>query len=246
MHIEYAGSSRIGKRKRNEDRFYLPTAGGPGDLMMVADGMGGHLGGDVASALGVQVVCDSIRRSRGKAADKRLIEAVRKANRAIFKASLEHPDCDGMGTTMTLAMPERRKWYIAHVGDSRAYVYEEGAIRQVTEDHSLVAEMEKAGSITHDQARVHPNRNVITRAVGTEPEIDVDVYSVEMKPGQVLMLCSDGLTDPIDDKELAQMLGSGAALQEIADTLVYMAENLGGRDNITVVLARTEEVKARG
>jgi len=148
---------------------------------------------------------------------------------------------------MTLAMPEKKRWYIAHVGDSRGYVYENGQIRQVTVDHSLVAEMEKAGSITHDQARIHPNRNIITRAVGTEPEIDVDVYEVPMHAGQVLMLCSDGLTDPIDDQELAEMLGSGTALQEIADTLVYMAENLGGRDNITVVLARVEkEEKRRG
>ena len=133
------------------------------------------------------------------------------------------------------------------MGDSRAYAYENGVIRQVTEDHSLVAEMEKAGSITHAQARIHPHRNIITRAVGTEPEIDVDLYEVPMLPGQVLMLCSDGLTDPIDDDELAQMLGSGAALSEIAETLVYMAENLGGKDNITVVLARVEEeVSAHG
>jgi len=247
MHIEYAGSSRIGKRRRNEDRYYLPTEGGPANLMMVADGMGGHQGGDVASAFGVQVVCDSILHSRERDPGKKLVAAVKEANRVIFKESLEKLEYDGMGTTMTLAMPEKKRWYIAHVGDSRGYVYENGQIRQVTVDHSLVAEMEKAGSITHDQARIHPNRNIITRAVGTEPEIDVDVYEVPMHAGQVLMLCSDGLTDPIDDQELAEMLGSGTALQEIADTLVYMAENLGGRDNITVVLARVEkEEKRRG
>ena len=247
MHIEYAGSSRIGKRRRNEDRYYLPVEGGPPDLMMVADGMGGHQGGDVASAFGVQVACDSILHSRGKDPGERLVETVREANRVIFRESLEKLEYDGMGTTMTLALTEKKKWFIAHVGDSRAYAYENGVIRQVTEDHSLVAEMEKAGSITHAQARIHPHRNIITRAVGTEPEIDVDLYEVPMLPGQVLMLCSDGLTDPIDDDELAQMLGSGAALSEIAETLVYMAENLGGKDNITVVLARVEEeVSAHG
>ena len=247
MQIEYAGCSRIGKRRRNEDRYYLPTEGGPKGLMLVADGMGGHHSGDVASAFGMQVVCESIRESEGKEPKGRLIQAVKQANQVIFKQSLENLEYDGMGTTITLALPEKKKWYVAHVGDSRAYTYEDGRIHQVTEDHSLVAEMEKAGSITHDQARVHPHRNIITRAVGTEPEIDVDMYQVNMKIGQVLMLCSDGLTDPISDEELAQMLGSDADLTEIAETLVYMAENLGGRDNITVVLARVrEEVTAHG
>ena len=176
-----------------------------------------------------------------------LREAVMEANRRIYETAQEDPALQGMGTTVVLALLYQNHAYIAHVGDSRAYAYENGVIRQVTEDHSLVAEMEKAGSITHAQARIHPHRNIITRAVGTEPEIDVDLYEVPMLPGQVLMLCSDGLTDPIDDDELAQMLGSGAALSEIAETLVYMAENLGGKDNITVVLARVEEeVSAHG
>jgi len=241
MQIEYAGASRIGQRKRNEDRFYLPNEDGPADLLMVADGMGGHLGGDVASAYGVAAVCESMAQSVQDEPEERLHKAVSYANEVIFDQAKANPQYDGMGTTMTVVLAHKDWWHFAHVGDSRAYIYQNHTIRQVTRDHSLVAEMEEAGSITHDQARIHPSRNIITRAVGTEPVIRVDMYREPILPGQVLLLCSDGLTDALNDEELSLVLGSGQELNQIAQVLMDIAEELGGKDNITVVLARVGE-----
>lgn len=246
MRMEYAASSRIGKRPRNEDRFYIPVPDGAAGLAMVADGMGGHRSGDIASSVGAEAAEKVIRTSRGKAAS-RLKRAVSEANRAVFTLSREQPECEGMGTTMTVALAGARQWTLAQVGDSRAYLWENGTLCQLTQDHSLVAEMVRQGTLTPEEARVHPHRNIITRAVGTALTVETDIYEVPLTAGQTLLLCSDGLTDPLTDGEIADWLGRALPLQEIAEGLTAAAEENGGTDNITAVLVRVgEEVTSRG
>lgn len=238
MQIRYAANSRIGQRPRNEDTFYKPEKGGPKNLVAVADGMGGHRSGDKASSLGMKILCDTFQHTRGSV-ENRLLKAVQEANRAVYEASLEDPECAGMGTTVIAACPERSNWVLAQVGDSRAYLLEDGKLQQLTTDHSLVAELVKAGYLTPAEARRHPQKNIITRAVGTAADVRTEILKVPMRENQILLLCSDGLSDPIDDEELEALLKADLPLTEIADVLTAQAEANGGRDNITVVLAAT-------
>ena len=156
MFIEYAASTRIGKRPRNEDRFLIPQEGSP-RLILVADGMGGHRSGDIASKLAAETMQEVVAHTRGRGR-QRLVHAVRESNRKIYDVSLERSDCAGMGTTMTAALAEKQKWVIAQVGDSRVYLLEKDDFRQVTLDHSLVAEMVLKGILTPEEARKHPRR----------------------------------------------------------------------------------------
>lgn len=232
--IELASASDVGRvRSDNQDRDLLAPP-----LIAVADGMGGHLGGGTAAAMAVDAL-----RAVGQATDPTvLLDALTGANRAIARAAADDPDLTGMGTTATAALLESGILYLVHVGDSRAYLIRGGRIIQVTEDHSVVAEMVRRGTLSADAAENHPARHVITRALGVDAEVQIDALRVDLEPGDVVLLCTDGLSGPVDDGEILAAVEEATALQDAAEALVRMANEAGGPDNVTVVLARVDAV----
>ena len=212
------------RRRRNEDAYVCEPP-----LFAVADGMGGAQAGEIASRLGATAL------RGGPAGD--VVELIQEANRRIYERSSEDEAVSGMGTTMTVALVENATVRIGHVGDSRAYLVREDRLEQLTEDHSLVAELVRSGKLSPEEAEVHPQRSVITRALGTEPEVDVDAFSVPARPGDVFMLCSDGLTSMVADEQILDLVGRNRGdLKAAAKALVDEANRGGGEDNITVVL----------
>src|SRR5918992_2188877 len=201
--------------------------------------MGGAKAGEVASAIAAGTFegeADS-----GEPAEAQLARILREANRRIYDLAVKDESHRGMGTTLTAAMVHDDEISFAHVGDSRAYVFRRGELEQLTSDHSLVAELERSGQISPEAAEHHPQRSIITRALGPEPEVEVDTYTVPGRSGDVFLLCSDGLTGMVSDDEVATILRGAGSLQEAADELVRAANQSGGKDNITVVLFRLEE-----
>ena len=227
MNVEAGVATDIGRvRERNEDSFLVDPP-----LYAIADGMGGARGGAVASGLALDKVEEL---SREGALD--LAELVRAANRAVFERSVSDRSVSGMGTTLTAATVDDEGAHLAHVGDSRAYLLRAGAFRQLTSDHTLVNRMLKAGEITPQEADVHPQRNVLTRSVGTEPDVDVDELDVPLIDDDRLLLCSDGLTNMVTESQIQAILESTPKPQEAADRLIKAANGAGGIDNITVVV----------
>lgn len=235
------------KREQNQDAVYSSdiAVGNLPNLFIVADGMGGHNGGDFASAHSVDIMEASVRESSSENAENILQDAISAANDDVFRLahSWMHPELSGMGTTVVAAVVYGNLMKVANVGDSRLYVIGKDSIRQITVDHSLVEEMVRAGEITRDIARIHPNRNIITRAVGVTPSVRADFYEVELASGEVVLLCSDGLTTMLDDEEIRELLASEQDLEKKADTLVSRANEKGGFDNISVVLFDPFEVE---
>ena len=208
-------------------------------IFAVADGMGGHQAGEVASAMAVDAV-RRMARSHEKPSIAALREAVLAAHEAILARAAASSACSGMGTTLSLLWHGGGYAYIAHVGDSRIYRLRAGRLEQITQDHSLVEEMVRSGLITAEEARVHPRRNIITRALGTQGENAPDLLAADVKPGDVWLLCSDGLTGMVEDAEIERVLAA-QPLEQAADTLLRMALEAGGRDNITLILYRCED-----
>ena len=214
-------------------------------LLMVADGMGGHRAGEQASALAVVTVEDFILntfrwvfRLQGEVAAE-FQEALRAADARIFEEAGRHPELAGMGTTLTLAYTVNSLLYVIHVGDSRCYLYRDGVLHQLTRDHTLVDEMVRAGAIEPAAAAHHHLRNVITNAVGgSEPGIEVEIHRLQLEPGDVTLLCSDGLTEMLPDAELAEILASQPTPEAASRALVARANERGGQDNITAIVAR--------
>ena len=236
MRIEAGSATDIGRvRERNEDAYLVDPP-----LYVVADGMGGHRGGAVASQLAVDTVEELFRAGTGTLTDQ-----VRRANQAVFERSAEDRRVTGMGTTFTAALVEGGAVRLVHVGDSRAYLLRGGALRQLTDDHTLVNRMVKAGEITPDEAELHPHRNVLTRVLGTEPEVEVDEDSIGLLDGDRLLLCSDGLTNMVTEDQIQAILETAARPQEAADRLVRAANRAGGVDNITAVLLDVRDDDAR-
>src|SRR5919204_4538275 len=237
---EQAGSTDVGRqRDANEDALLVSPP-----FFAVADGMGGAKAGEVASHLAL----DAFEEADGgdDSPEGRLARIARDANRRIYELASKDEARRGMGTTLTAAMVTGREVSIGHVGDSRAYRLRDGQLEQLTKDHSLVAELERRGEITPEAAESHPQRSIITRALGPEPEVDVDTYTIAGKPGDVYLLCSDGLTSMVSDDEVASILRAAANLEEGAEALVRAANQSGGKDNITVVLFRLEDDGAGG
>jgi protein phosphatase len=217
------------KRLRNEDAFVLAPP-----LFAVADGMGGAQAGEVASKLAAAALEETDPGALG--GEERIVSLVNEANRRVHERSNSDPATSGMGTTMTVALVEGSHVAFGHVGDSRAYLFRDGKIGQLTEDHSLVNELLKSGKLSPKEADRHPQRSVITRAVGTDPDVDVDTFTIEAKEGDIFLLCSDGLTDMVDDEAIhAALQKSREDLEQAARTLVEAANRGGGEDNITVV-----------
>ncbi len=238
----FALCSHIGQvRSRNEDNAYIPAGGGP-LFIAVADGMGGHNAGEKASAIAVETLASSLA-SGAPLPAKALVGAIREANAVIFANSKSDPACRGMGTTLTAAIFENNTLYVANVGDSRAYMLSGGALKQLTVDHSLVEELVLSGQLTRAQAEVSPQRNIITRALGTSSTVNVDIFEAAWDDGDILLLCTDGLTTHISDADIRAVLQSGGLLQARAEALVSLANEHGGRDNITVALAERREAE---
>jgi PPM family protein phosphatase len=233
--VEQAGRTDVGRqRTANEDSLVVRPP-----LFAVADGMGGAKAGEVASALAVEAV-ESARESE-EPAEAQLADIVRAANRRIYELAVADESRRGMGTTLTLAKVHGDEVSLAHVGDSRAYRVRDGELTQLTRDHSLVAELERSGQITAEAAEHHPQRSIITRALGPEPDVEVDTYTLAGREGDLFLICSDGLTSMISDDEVASILRSAPSLEEAADALVRAANQSGGKDNITVILFRLGE-----
>jgi PPM family protein phosphatase len=226
----YARSTDTGrKRRRNEDSYVVAPP-----LFAVADGMGGAQAGEVASKLAAAALEDTDPGSLS--GPERLVSLIQEANRRVYERAASDPSTSGMGTTMTVALVETGGVTIGHVGDSRAYLIREGRLEQLTEDHSLVNELLKSGKLSRDEADLHPQRSVITRAVGTDPDVDVDAFVVDATVGDVFLLCSDGLTDMVGDEEILELAERHHDdLDRMTKALVSAANRGGGEDNITVI-----------
>jgi protein phosphatase len=236
--VEQAGRTDVGRqRSANEDSLVVRPP-----LFAVADGMGGAKAGEVASAVAVEAV--ETARESGEPAEAQLAGIVRDANRRIYDLAVADESRRGMGTTLTLAKVHDGEISLAHVGDSRAYRMRDGELSQLTRDHSLVAELERSGQITPEAAEHHPQRSIITRALGPEPDVEVDTYTLAGRDGDLFLICSDGLTSMISDEEVTSILRSAESLDAAADALVRAANQSGGKDNITVILFRLGEAEA--
>jgi protein phosphatase len=232
---ESAGRTDPGRvRRRNEDSFVLDPP-----LFAVADGMGGAQAGEVASRLTAAAFREYHEADR-LAPDERLQAIIQEANRRIYERARSDAGVSGMGTTVTAALLTGGRVTLGHVGDSRAYRIRDGELEQLTDDHSLVGDLMRSGRLTPEEAEAHPQRSVITRALGTDPDVDVDTMSVEAAPGDVFLLCSDGLTTMVGDDDILGILAAAPSLDDAARELVRAANTGGGEDNVTVVLFRVE------
>ena len=225
------------KRKLNQDYVYTSEdpVGNLSNVFIVADGMGGHNAGDYASKYTVETIVAEIIKSFEKNPVRILSRAIEVANEHIRVRAGEDAALEGMGTTVVAATLVGKYLQVANVGDSRLYVVND-TIRQITRDHSLVEEMVRMGGIDREAARSHPDKNIITRAIGACDKVDVDFFSVELKPGDIVLMCSDGLTNMLEDEEIRMILHGQRDIVEKAEELVKAANQNGGKDNIAVVL----------
>ena len=226
----YARASDTGKkRRRNEDSYVVAPP-----LFAVADGMGGAQAGEVASKLAAAALKEPP--PDGSSGPEKVIALIQEANRRVYERAASDPATSGMGTTITVALVDGSEVTIGHVGDSRAYVVRGGELEQLTEDHSLVNELLKSGKLSREEAETHPQRSVITRAVGTDPDVDVDAFTVAAGEGDVFLLCSDGLTDMVGDADILHIVEKHRDdLDRATKALVSAANRGGGEDNITVI-----------
>ncbi|OLC01719.1 MAG: hypothetical protein AUH78_16995 [Gemmatimonadetes bacterium 13_1_40CM_4_69_8] len=245
MHITCAGRTDVGIiRSGNEDSYLMVPDRG---IFVVADGMGGHAAGEVASEMAVRFVARELGSLRGLSDDQvadRMRTAIRAANGAIFQRTLTEHDKRGMGTTVTALVLYHTRFLIGQVGDSRAYLFRDSNLIQLTKDHSYVQEQVDAGYLTPEQARSHPYSNVITRCVGANSDVMPDIYLGTVKPRDLFLLASDGLTGMLEDHQLAELLTASRMPQEHVDELVTEANRHGGLDNITAILVRIDSAEA--
>ncbi|MEF2964544.1 Stp1/IreP family PP2C-type Ser/Thr phosphatase [Paenibacillus sp. M1] len=234
--------SDVGRvRAVNEDSSWVAPLDAGYTLGIVADGMGGHQAGDTASRLAVETIVQDLRGLppglSAEACGDKLKTAILHANKVIYREASEHEEYHNMGTTVVAVLLRDHEGMIGHIGDSRVYKFHRGELAQLTEDHSLVNELLKTKQISQDEANVHPHRNVVTRALGTDPQVVVDLYPVALEEGDILLLCSDGLSNYVTPEQMTQTLGSEALeLDDRADRLLRLALLAGGDDNITVAL----------
>lgn len=248
MHYDVGAATDIGrKRSKNQDSIIaVPDLG----LFVVADGMGGHRGGETASAMVVQAVPARVKQilkaANGQDWSPRdvLIDAVQTANSEIYKKATDEPALQGMGTTTVSMLFKNDSVTLGHVGDSRCYYFSPSGCWQATRDHSLVQERMRAGLITREQAKTDRMKNVITRSVGFEPAVDVEVYEMKTKPGDTYLLCSDGLSGMLNDHQIFDIVKKYAIQkndpQRAVDELIFQANNNGGEDNISVIIVRVK------
>lgn len=240
--IELGMNTNIGiRRKKNEDACHICEEQ---QVFIVADGVGGNNSGELASQMAVDHL--SLRISEGFLENLKEEEGIRigffrmirEVNRLIFRAAEASPDSRGMATTLVLAYLKGDRAYVFNVGDSRAYRYRRGSLTQITEDHSFVNTLVQIGSITKEEARNHPKKNIITRALGAEEEVETDFYPVELEEGDILLLCTDGLHGEAGDEEILKIIEEEKDMQDLCDRLVLLANEKGGSDNITIICLR--------
>jgi serine/threonine protein phosphatase PrpC len=229
------------KRKINQDSIFASDqpVGNLPNLYIVADGMGGHNAGDFASRFAVNTVREAIAASDEVNPVKLISEAIRLANKGIIEEAKEHEEMYGMGTTIVVATVIGQYLYTANVGDSRLYLFD-GELKQITKDHSLVEEMVRLGEISEADARMHPDKNIITRALGAAPEVDVDFFDDQIAPDSTILMCSDGLSNMVDDQEIRLIISRQASVEEKTETLIETANENGGKDNIAVIIIRPD------
>ncbi|RKD27834.1 protein phosphatase [Caminicella sporogenes DSM 14501] len=239
--MEWAVKTHIGKiRENNEDSFYIDEDNH--SVFIVADGMGGHNAGEIASKMAIEIVSEYIKEnwSNVNLKDKfevhsLLREAIERANKKIYEKSLVNKELDGMGTTLTIAIIDKTFLYIGHIGDSRAYVLRNDDLFQITQDHTLVSELLKNGTITEIEAKNHPKRNIITKALGTGYNVEPELINYQIKDNDIIILCTDGLTNVIENDEIKKSFSKFSSLQETCDYLINLANERGGYDNITII-----------
>lgn len=236
------GKTDIGKcRKNNEDFIYVPEEDDVvQNLFIVADGMGGYSAGEVASSLAVESFVKYIKKERKKRSIKEtadlLTEATIVSNRVVYEKSISDRSCSEMGTTLVAGTIVQGTLYIVYVGDSRGYLFRDDALIPLTMDHSFVMELVRKGEITREEASVHPNRNVITRAVGINYDVETDMSVAPVTSNDIILLCTDGLTGMLSDEEIAGFLKKPIKIDEKLDELIQAANDCGGKDNISVIL----------
>jgi PPM family protein phosphatase len=235
--VSAAVTDRGQTRERNEDAMLSGEA-----VFAVADGMGGHLAGDVAAATALLPIeaLDGRVFADGASARAALLDAILAANAAVVRKAADEPGLRGMGTTLTATIVEGRRLHVGHVGDSRAYLIRDGAMTQLTRDHTLVAHLVEKGQITEEEAAKHPHRSIVTRAIGVDVDIEIDTMTIELEDGDEILICSDGLTGPVEDGEILDTLIENEDVEDAAHALIDLANAHGGPDNITVVLLRYE------
>ena len=241
MHLAVSARTDTGRlRKGNEDNLYADANQYRG-LFIVADGMGGHAAGEVASQMAVDLIASELADLNDLGSDgagERVKSTLRQANRQVFQRTMREVEKTGMGSTASALLISDTRYLIGHVGDSRIYLVRDGKMRQLTRDHSLVQEQVDAGIITPEQARHHPQSNVITCCIGMSSDIDPDIIQGETKVGDVFLLASDGLTGMVDDRRLQQLLQSRATPERIVNAMIADANNNGGIDNITAIVVK--------
>ena len=227
-------------REKNQDSIYSSNES-DFPIFIIADGMGGHKAGEIASKDAINIIKNVFLKHREKLINKKNIfevieESIRIANETIYEKSLNLIEYKGMGTTISLCYIYKSHIYIGHVGDSRIYKIKDHGIKQVTEDHSLINELIKKGKISEEEAKHHPQKNVIMRAVGTSKEIEIDISEVKFKKGEKLLLCSDGLSNMLSEEEMLGILKMNSSLENIGEKLINMAKENGGYDNVSLIL----------
>lgn len=238
--ITFAAKTDIGKERKMNQDFYVANGGTP-PLFILCDGMGGHLSGDIASRTAAQSAETFIRMQKtldlSEEKTKRLLKnAVNYANKMVYSRAQNTEAFSGMGTTMDICLVDFDLLYVAHVGDSRVYLLRGGELSLITKDHSLVEEMVDSGMISKEEAENHPNRNVITRAVGTNFSVENDFTTVPLLEDDILLMCSDGLSNMLSETEIKNLLISDQNLDKVVSNLVNRANENGGRDNITAIV----------
>lgn len=229
----------IGKRRKlNQDYVYTSDqpVGNLSNLFIVADGMGGHNAGDYASKVTVETIIEKVSESSETESACILEEAIQAANTLVRAKACEYVDLEGMGTTVVVATCRGDRLFVANVGDSRLYVVNDSEIRQITRDHSWVEEMVRQGNLGRAEARNHPGKNIITRAIGAEDKVKADYFIVQLNEGDLVLMCTDGLTNMLEDEEIRTILEGSRDIEGKAKELVEAANERGGRDNISVLL----------
>ena len=229
----------IGKRRKlNQDYVYtseMPVGHLP-NLFLVADGMGGHNAGDYASKYTIETIVDVVGQSKEGSPVSVFENAIKEANTQIRRKAQEEPELSGMGTTVVAATVSGNRLCVANVGDSRLYIINDREIKQITRDHSLVEEMVRMGGLKRELARTHPDKNIITRAIGALDDVDVDFFELNLNKDDVILMCSDGLSNMIEDEEIRMIMQGQRDIVEKAESLIKAANNNGGKDNIAVVI----------
>ena len=243
------GKTDVGiKRENNEDNIFVSNEkiGALPNLFIIADGMGGHNAGEVASSKAIEFFCESVKGNKaekGEVLDS-IISGIKYANEAILQLAVSSDDYKGMGTTFTVCVCDESKLYIGHLGDSRAYVINKSGSVQITTDHTYVHELVNAGKITAEEAKTHPSRNIITRTLGIDADMMADGKIQPLEANDYILLCSDGLSNMLSDDEISEIvLGEGSLSQKVDELIKHANEN-GGVDNISVIIISVKEVSA--